>query len=163
MNHVIYLSAGSNLGDRALNLRNAAASLIPEIHPLVLSSIYETEPWGYADQPSFLNQVIKASTILEPIELLTFLKGIEVFLGRQETFRFGPRLIDLDILFYDDLVIDTPRLTIPHPRISERAFVLIPLAEVAPNLLHPVLKKTILALKANVDTSSVELFQPLKS
>jgi 2-amino-4-hydroxy-6-hydroxymethyldihydropteridine diphosphokinase len=162
MNHLIYLSSGSNLGDRPLNLRNAAASLLPEVQPLVQSSIYETEPWGYADQPVFLNQVIKASTNLQPLELLKFLKEVEVALGRKETFRFGPRLIDLDILFYDDLVMDTPRLTIPHPRISERAFVIIPLIEISPNLYHPVLKKTILELKADVDSSSIELFQSSK-
>jgi 2-amino-4-hydroxy-6-hydroxymethyldihydropteridine diphosphokinase len=162
MSHVIYLSTGSNLGDRALNLRNAIASLIPEVHPLSQSSIYETEPWGYSDQPVFLNQVIKGSTILEPMELLKFLKEIEAFMGRQETFRFGPRIIDLDILFYDDLILDTPKLTIPHPRIAERAFVLIPLAEIAPDLIHPILMKTIQELKAGVDVSSIELFQSAK-
>jgi 2-amino-4-hydroxy-6-hydroxymethyldihydropteridine diphosphokinase len=162
MNHVIYLSTGSNLGDRALNLRNAIASLIPEVQTLTQSSIYETEPWGYSDQPTFLNQVIKASTILEPIELLNFLKEIERLMGRQETFRFGPRKIDLDILFYDDLILDTPKLIVPHPHIAERAFVLIPLAEIAPDLIHPIYKKTIQELKACVDASSIELFQSAK-
>jgi 7,8-dihydro-6-hydroxymethylpterin-pyrophosphokinase len=94
---------------------------------------------------------------------LAFIKEIEVSMGRQETFRFGPRLIDLDILFYDDLVLDSPKLTIPHPRIPERAFVLIPLVEIAPDLYHPVIGKTILQLKTSVDAGSIELFQSTNS
>lgn len=161
--HNVYLSLGSNLGDRARNLQNAVTSLAPQVQTQIKSSIYETEPWGYSDQPSFLNQVIKGDTSLEPFELLAFLKEIEVLLGRQETFRFGPRIIDLDILFYDDLILDTPTLTIPHPRIAERAFVLIPLAEIDPDLSHPGLKKTIRELKSSVDTSTIELFHPAES
>jgi 2-amino-4-hydroxy-6-hydroxymethyldihydropteridine diphosphokinase len=159
MSHIVYLSLGTNLGDRLTNLRVAISSLSPAIRPIVTSSIYETEPWGYSDQPPFLNQVIKADTALEPIDLLAQLKGIELTMGRRETFRFGPRLIDLDILFYDDLVLNTPKLTIPHPRISERAFVLIPLAEIAPGLDHPILGKTIGQLKSTVDASSIKLYQ----
>ncbi len=162
MTHLVYISLGSNLGDRALNLRNAIVALAPKVQSLVLSSIYETEPWGYADQPSFLNQVIKTETTLAPMDLLVFMKDIEVQLGRKETFRFGPRLIDLDILFYDDLILDTPRLTIPHSRITERAFVIIPLAEISPDLIHPVFKKTIQELKISVDATSIELFQSAK-
>lgn len=163
MTHVIYLSLGSNLGDRLANLSNAIINLAPKVQSGAQSSIYETEPWGYSDQPAFLNQIVKAHTTLDPFELLAFVKEIEVSRGRQETFRFGPRLIDLDILFYDDLVLDTPKLTIPHPRITERAFVLIPLAEIAPDLCHPVFGKTIQQLKTSVDGSSVELFQSAKS
>lgn len=162
MKHDIYLSLGSNLGDRAYNLQNAISRLDSMVKIVSQSSIYETEPWGYPDQPAFLNQVVKANTSLEPTELLVFLKETEVSLGRQETFRFGPRLIDLDILFYDDLILDTPKLTIPHPRIAERAFVLIPLAEIAPELRHPINKKTIQELKTSVDSGSIVLFQPSK-
>jgi 7,8-dihydro-6-hydroxymethylpterin-pyrophosphokinase len=94
---------------------------------------------------------------------LAFLKETEIRLGRKETFRFGPRLIDLDILFYDDLVLETPTLSIPHPRITERAFILVPLAEIAPDLPHPVLGKSIQQLKAGVDSSSVELYRSMES
>jgi len=157
MTHTIYLSLGTNLGDRQVNLRTATASLPPQVQPELRSSIYETEPWGYSDQPAFLNLVVKATTLLEPDELLNYLKNIEVAMGRQETFRFGRRLIDLDILFYDDLVMDTPELTIHHSRITERAFVLIPLAVIAPDLVHPLLNQTIQQLKSMVDASSIKL------
>jgi 2-amino-4-hydroxy-6-hydroxymethyldihydropteridine diphosphokinase len=163
MTHIIYISLGSNLGDRLANLRNAMTNISPKVKAVAQSSVYETEPWGYSDQPSFLNQIIKADTILDPFDLLAFFKEIEVSMGRQETFRFGPRLIDLDILFYDDLVLNTPKLTIPHPRISERAFVLIPLAEIAPDLYHPVFGKTIQQLTTGVDSSSIQVFQSTKS
>lgn len=160
MTHIVYLSLGSNLGDRLTNLRNAISNISPKVKSLSQSSIYETAPWGYSDQPDFLNQVIKAETDLDPLGLLAFVKEIEVSMGRRETFRFGPRLIDIDILFYDDLVLDTPQLTIPHTRIPERAFVLVPLAEIAPDLCHPVLKKTIQQLILDVDSGSSKLFQP---
>jgi 2-amino-4-hydroxy-6-hydroxymethyldihydropteridine diphosphokinase len=162
MTNQLYLSLGSNLGDRLANLHKAVTLLPPKVIPLVHSSVYESEPWGYSDQPAFLNQVIKAATDLEPLVLLTFLKDTEVSIGRQVTFRFGPRIIDLDILFYDDLVLDTPTLKIPHPRIAERAFVLVPLAEIAPDLPHPILRKTIHQLNTDVDSSSVEMYRSVE-
>jgi 2-amino-4-hydroxy-6-hydroxymethyldihydropteridine diphosphokinase len=160
--HICYLSLGSNLGDRAKNLGKAISSLAPQVQPLIQSSIYQTEPWGYSDQPNFLNQSVKAETTQDPFDLLEYLKTLEKQLGRQETFRFGPRLIDIDILLYDDLVLDTPELTIPHPRIQERAFVLIPLAEIAPDLILPKSGKSIQQLKSTIEPNSVELFQSVK-
>lgn len=150
---------GANLGDRLSNLRAAMAALAPEIEVLDESSVYETEPWGYADQPPFLNMVLRAATDLSPRGLLDRLKGIEATLGRIPSFRNGPRLIDLDILFYNDLVLKTPALVIPHPRLHERAFVLIPLAEIAPDLVHPVLGLSVAQLVETVDRRGVSLFQ----
>ncbi len=155
---LIYISLGTNLGDRMVNLRLARAALPPDIQVMIYSSIYETEPWGYPDQPPFLNQVVKAKTSLSAPALLASLKSIERNLGRRPTFRYGPRLIDLDILLYGALVLDTPMLTIPHPRLVERAFVLAPLVEIAPDLVHPVLGKTIQEILSQVGDQGVKLF-----
>ena len=159
MNHIVYIALGTNLGDRLANLRAAIDSMPPEIHVLVESHVYETPPWGYEDQPAFLNMALKAETDLEPELLLNFLKLLEVELGREQSFHWGPRLIDLDILFYDDLVLDSPPLVIPHPRLQERAFVLVPLADVAPDLIHPVLDQSVRELLAQVNTEWIERFQ----
>jgi 2-amino-4-hydroxy-6-hydroxymethyldihydropteridine diphosphokinase len=158
MDAVTFLALGTNLGDRLANLRDALRSLPPDVQPVSVSRVYETPPWGFTDQPAFLNMVIQATTRLDPEALLQKLKGLELELGRQQTFRWGPRLIDLDILFYDDLVIDTPPLVIPHPRLHERGFVLVPLADVAPGLVHPTLGKTIRQLLAAVDTTQIVLY-----
>ena len=125
----VYLALGTNLGERMLNLAQALALLPPEVTILRSSPVYETPPWGVTDQPAFLNMVCEAETALEPLALLDRLKALEEKMGRQSSVRFGPRLIDLDILFYDDLVYHDERLEIPHPRLAERAFVLVPLAE----------------------------------
>ena len=155
MSPVVYLALGTNLGDRMANLRAALSALPPEVNVLVCSPVYETPPWGYPHQPAFLNQVVKAETNLPPLELLAFLKGIEAQMGRQATFRDGPRVIDLDILFYNDLVHETPALSIPHPRMAGRAFVLIPLADLAPSLSHPVLGLKIQEMLADVDRTGI--------
>jgi 2-amino-4-hydroxy-6-hydroxymethyldihydropteridine diphosphokinase len=156
MDHrIVYLALGTNLGDRMENLRRAIAALSPSVKVTALSSVYETPPWGYADQPAFLNMALAAETDLEPLALITFLKKLETELGRETTFRNGPRLIDMDILFYDDLVFNQDDLVIPHPRLHERAFVLVPLNDIAPDLMHPVLKRTIRDLLKEVDTKGV--------
>lgn len=158
MVNITYLALGANLGDRLANLRAALDALLPAVRVLAESRPYETPPWGYTDQPAFLNMALKGETALPPETLLAHLKNIEARLGRVPTFRYGPRQIDIDILFYDDLILETPAMTIPHPRLHERAFVLVPLAEIAPDLRHPVLGKTVTELLATVDTTGIAPF-----
>lgn len=143
----VFLGIGSNLGDREKNINLALEKLGQVGYVRRVSSQYETEPVGYKDQPWFLNLVAELETQLSAPELLQALKALEKEMGRTPSPRFGPRPIDLDILLYDDLVLDTPELTVPHPRLAERAFVLIPLAEIAPQVLHPILKKSMRELR----------------
>jgi len=141
---VVYLGLGSNLGDRAENLRQGLLLLWPAIEVEAVSSIYETVPWGLADQPLFLNAVCRGRTDLPPVEVLHDIQQVETALGRHLRLqRWGPRPLDIDILLYDDLVLETADLVIPHPLLHERAFVLVPLAEIAPTLRHPRLGKTV--------------------
>lgn len=151
----VFLGVGSNLGDRYQNLKNAASALPAQIILERQSPVYETAPWGYLDQPAFLNQVWQVKTELEPGELLCELKTLETTLGRLENFHYGPRLIDLDILFYDSLILETESLTIPHPHLAQRAFVLVPLADLAPDFLHPVLQCSVACLLKKLDTRDV--------
>lgn len=151
----VYLGLGSNLGDRLANLSSARSALAEFLDHPAFSSIYETEPWGYTDQPAFLNQAVSGAAHLTPTQLLKAIKAVEQRLGRQPSFRYGPRLIDIDILLYRDLILKTTRLEIPHPRLAERAFVLIPLLEIAPDIIHPVLGQTVRQLAARVDASGV--------
>jgi GTP cyclohydrolase-4 len=143
----VYLGLGSNLGRRAQNIYDALQRLKAGILLDRISSLYETEPVGLAEQPWFLNLVCSGETDLSPQSLLRLAKTIEREMGRKEGSRFGPRLIDIDILFYNDLVISTPELEIPHPRLHERGFTLIPLNEIAPGLIHPLLGMTIRQLR----------------
>lgn len=160
MAHITYLCLGTNMGNKVRNLQNALAAMPSEITILEWSSVYITSPWGYSDQPEFLNQVVKASTDLTALQLLYHLKWIEKKLDRQPTFRYGPRSIDLDILFFDDLIMNTPRLVIPHPRLPERAFALVPLAEIAPDLIHPQLQISVSQMLANIDATGIKMFIP---
>jgi GTP cyclohydrolase-4 len=137
-----YLSLGSNLGNRQANLDMALKLLSERMKMGKVSSMYDTEPMGNTNQPRFLNLACEVSTRLTPEGLLALTKGIERKMGRYS--RSGePRTIDIDIVLYGDQVIDTPDLVVPHPKMAERSFVLMPLAEIAPDLVHPVLKKTI--------------------
>jgi 2-amino-4-hydroxy-6-hydroxymethyldihydropteridine diphosphokinase len=155
MSHRVYLALGTNLGDRLANLATLQNALPPQVRVLAASPVYETPPWGYLDQPAFLNQVLEAETELSPQELLDTLKRLEVEMGRQSTIRYGPRLIDVDILFYDNLVLESDRLVIPHPRLDERAFVLVPMADLAPGFIHPVSGESIEQLLDKVDRGGI--------
>jgi 2-amino-4-hydroxy-6-hydroxymethyldihydropteridine diphosphokinase len=158
MSAVVFLALGSNLGDRAANLQAAQRALPPAVRLVAISPIYETPPWGILEQPAFLNQALKAETDLSPQDLLAYLKRLEVQLGRQPGQRYGPRQIDLDILFYADRVLETEKLSIPHPRLAERAFVLVPLADIAPDLRHPLTGKTAKEMLELLDTTGIHLF-----
>lgn len=153
--HRVYLGLGTNLGSRLENIRAALHVLPPEVIPLRASPVYETPPWGVLNQPKFLNLAVECETALPPMGLLDHLKALEAGLGRVESQRFGPRLIDLDILLYDQIIVNTDLLEIPHPRLSERAFVLIPLADLIPDFLHPLSDLSIRALLSRVDTSEI--------
>jgi dihydropteroate synthase len=147
----VYLCLGSNLGNRMANLNEAVALLSQKVNIEKVSSVYETEPIGYKEQPLFLNMACQITTMLNPGELLHFVKGIEGEMGRVQSFSNSPRLIDIDILFYDREVIKNDELTIPHSRLAKRAFVLIPLAEIAPQLIHPELDREISELAGVVE------------
>ncbi|MCE7073476.1 2-amino-4-hydroxy-6-hydroxymethyldihydropteridine diphosphokinase [Dyadobacter sp. CY327] len=143
----IFLSLGSNLGDRQAVLALAREQIANRVGIISSeSSVYETEPWGLADQPAFLNQVIRVETALAPEEVLRIILDIEHELGRVRYERWGARVIDIDLLYYNALLLNSARLTLPHPRLQDRLFNLIPLVEIAPDYINPLLKKTSLEL-----------------
>jgi 2-amino-4-hydroxy-6-hydroxymethyldihydropteridine diphosphokinase len=157
----IYLSLGSNIGDRERNLRQAVEHLASrDVRALHTSRIYETEPMDFIDQAWFLNQVVEAETALFPMQLLTRIGRVERELGRVRRVPKGPRVIDIDILFYGAAVINTLRLEIPHPRVAERRFVLAPLAELAPDLRHPVTHRSV---RQMLESAPPAVVRPIRS
>lgn len=156
-----YLGLGSNLGDRQAHLQSALAALSPAVRVLRVSPVYETEPWGYAEQGKFLNLVAEAETELPPADLLSHVKAVEQQVGRQPSFLNGPREIDIDILLYGDTVFEDGDLRIPHARLAERAFVLVPLADLAAELIVPGTQRSVAALLAGLDTSGVQQVQKM--
>lgn len=153
MTEGIFIGLGSNLGDRRLNLQRAAELLQVEI--LKNSSLYETEPVGYLQQPWFLNSVIWVQTELSPVDLLRRCQKVEKKLGRKRDIPKGPRTLDLDILFFNQVILNIPDLILPHPAIPERRFVLEPLNEIAPDFIHPVLLKTVSELLRDCPDQSI--------
>jgi 2-amino-4-hydroxy-6-hydroxymethyldihydropteridine diphosphokinase len=149
----VYLSMGSNLGDRAEHLRRAleAVAALPGTQLVAQSSLHETAPWGVTDQPSFLNLAAEIGTALGPLELLNAVKAIELRLGRTQGPQWGPRVIDIDLVLWQDTVMETDALTLPHPRFRDRAFVLLPLREIAPDAVDPVTGRTVAELAAALD------------
>lgn len=134
----VYLGLGSNMGDRWQNLKSAINLLSRKVDMTVFSPVYDTAPIGNIEQPRFLNMACEAISMLTPVELLAIVKQIELRIGRQPGPLNSPRLIDIDILFYGDQLINTAELIIPHPRLAERAFVLVPLSDIAPDFMHPI-------------------------
>jgi 2-amino-4-hydroxy-6-hydroxymethyldihydropteridine diphosphokinase len=153
--HIVYLSLGSNLGDRRRNLITALQRLQEIMDISKISSLYETEPVDYLVQPQFFNIICSGRTTLSPQKFLQYVKETEELIGRQPSVRYGPRLIDIDIIFYDDLHLVQEDLIIPHPRMAERAFVLVPLVEIAPTVIDPVSGKTVDEMLQSISQNSV--------
>ena len=146
---IAYLALGTNIGNKRRNMITAAALLAERVGDvLALSGFYETEPWGFQSENTFLNAAFQLDTSLSPLELLKATQEIEIEMGRTQKSNgaYHDRIIDIDILLYEDLVLQTPELTLPHPLMHERLFVMEPLAEIAPNVIHPVFKKPVISL-----------------
>mgnify|MGYP002573325078 FL=1 len=146
---IAYLALGTNIGNKRRNMITAAALLAERVGDvLALSGFYETEPWGFQSENTFLNAALQLDTSLTPLELLKATQEIEIEMGRTQKSNgaYHDRIIDIDILLYEDLVLQTPELTLPHPLMHERLFVMEPLAEIAPNVIHPVFKKPVISL-----------------
>ena len=161
-NHIAFICVGSNLGNKLENCRRGVAELSRgETSRLVdQSPVYRTEPVDYKDQDWFINYVVKMETVLEPLILLDQLKAIEHHAGRtRDSVRFGPRFLDLDIIFYDEIVMDHPRLVIPHPRMHKRRFVLKPVCDIDPHIIHPVLGRTVQSLLADLDETAQRIME----
>ena len=158
----VYIGLGSNLGDRVEHLRDAVMRLKAAGLPIIkVSQLYVAAPLGYVRDDAFVNAVVQATTTLKPLDLLNLLQTVEAAMGRLPGVQFGPRPIDLDLLFYGSVQMETRKLTIPHPRLAQRAFVLKPLVELEPNLMHPVLYYTVSELLQDADDAEqVQLYHP---
>ncbi len=156
----VFLGVGTNLGDRKANLSAAQTAVSEFVIIQKTSRVYETAPWGLQDQPDFLNQVWEGLSTLTPLNLLRHLKAVETKLGRKPSVRYGPRLIDIDILLYSNLMFKSAELVIPHPRISERAFVLAPLADLEPDMIIPGMQYSVAELLGRQNTHGIKALKP---
>ena len=160
MEHTVYLGLGSNLGNRLANLKNAVSNLTPQMVIKKKSPVYETPPWGEdPNQPMFLNMTVKVETYMTPEKLLAHLKRLETVLGREPSHKHGPRLIDIDILFYDNIALSAPPLVVPHPHLHERGFVLVPLNDIAPDYVHPEFRKTVKEMMFMVSRKDITVYE----
>jgi 2-amino-4-hydroxy-6-hydroxymethyldihydropteridine diphosphokinase len=160
--HVAYISVGSNIGDKVANCRRGVEALraAEGVRITAQSRIYRTEPVDFTDQDWFVNYVIRVETSLDPFALLSRMQAAQRRIGRRQPgVRFGPRILDLDILFYDDRVLDDPRLSLPHPRLHQRRFVLKPLCDIKPDLVHPVLGEDVRTLLAALDENGQQVVE----
>ena len=160
--HIAYISVGSNLGDKLANCQNGIASLAKDGRSRILaqSRVYVTEPVDYADQEWFINMAVKMATSLDPHQLLDDIRNVQQSAGRvQDPIRFGPRILDLDIIFYDDRIIESKRLVIPHPRMHKRRFVLKPICDIDPSIVHPVLKQDMQFLLKRLGDETQKVFE----
>jgi len=160
--HIAYISVGSNLGQKAENCRDGIAALGRSGHVRLIdqSAFYRTEPVDYQDQEWFVNGVLKIETDLDPLGLLSILKSIEQAAGRiKDVVRYGPRILDMDIIFFDDLVTNAPALTVPHPRMHKRRFVLKPICDIDPDLSHPVFHRTMASLLGDLDEKGQRIIE----
>ena len=160
--HQIYLALGSNIENRKQHIETAIVLLCEKVRGITIAPLYETKPRYFEDQNNFLNTVLRGYTDLEPRELLQFTKAVQKEVGRVERFRNGPREIDIDILFYDNVVYKDEELEIPHPRLQERDFVLQPFSDINPDFSHPVLKKTIRELLASLPEDQRSVIKVLR-
>ncbi len=158
-NNICYLSLGTNLGNREEFIKKALVKLGKEVKILKISPVYQTAPWGLLEQEPFLNLCVEISTTLSPLSLLNLCKAIEQQLGRRKKIHWGPREIDIDIIFYAKEIIKLENLTIPHPELSHRQFVLKPLADLAPNFIHPELNISVINLSSSLSLDGVEFYQ----
>jgi 2-amino-4-hydroxy-6-hydroxymethyldihydropteridine diphosphokinase len=160
--HIAYISAGSNLGNRLENCRQGITALtrFGGSRILAQSRVYMTEPVDYKDQDWFINSVVKLETTCNPFELLDQIKSVQKAAGRlADVIRYGPRVLDLDIIFFDNLILDTDRLVVPHPRMHQRRFVLKPICDIDPTIIHPVLKKDVQTLLDGLDKDEQKVIE----
>lgn len=151
----LFIALGTNLGDRVANLAEARRRISQQFPIIRASHLYETPPWGITDQPAFYNQVIETCTDADPLDLLTLVKRMETEMGRVPGLRYGPRLIDIDLLVYGECLLNTPELSLPHARLFERAFVLVPFAEIAPDLIPLTQTNSIQELCSRLDPAGI--------